>query len=83
MNASSPFELAQVSGGLESIQLPAEVVKLLKAEARRSRKSVAATLTDWLEDQADGREAHRRMKALRSGKTRAIPAEEVYKRLGI
>lgn len=83
MNASSPFELAQVSGGLESIQLPAEVVKLLKAEARRSRKSVAATLADWLEDQADGREARRRMKALRSGKTRGVPAEEVYKRLGI
>ena len=83
MNASSPAERSRLGGGLETIELPAALVKLLKAEARRNRKSVAATIADWLEDQADGREATRIMKRIAAGKERAIPAEEVYARLGI
>jgi len=67
----------------EFVELPAEVAGLLKAEAKRSRKTVAAFVMQWLEDQADGREAARRMQDLKSGKTKAIPAEEVYARLGI
>ena len=83
MNASSSFELSHPSGGLEAIELPVEVVKQLKAEARRGRKSIAAILTEWLQDQADGREAHRRMQDLRLATTQAIPAAQVYKRLEI
>lgn len=51
--------------------------------SRAQRKPVAELIREWLEDQADGREAERRWKALKSGKTEAIPADEVYKRLGI
>lgn len=82
MNAST-FEIERLSKGQESIELPAEIAAMLKAEARRSRKSIAAIIANWLQDQADAREADRRWKNLQSGKTKAVPAEEVYKRLGI
>ena len=79
MNTST----VELSPRYEAIELPAELVGLLKAEARARRKSIAATLADWLQDQAAAREAERRWKNLQSGKTRAVLAEEVYKRLGI
>lgn len=68
---------------VKSIDLPAPVFDMLTAEAKRSRKSIAEYMAQWLEDQADGREAARRMKLLREGKTQAIPAEQVYSLLGI
>ena len=82
MNTSA-FELSQLSRRNEAVELPAELVGMLKAEARARRKSIAATLADWLQDQAAAREANRRWRSLQSGKTKAVPAEEVYKRLGI
>lgn len=66
-----------------SIELPSDVAKLLKNQARRNRKSIAETIADWLQDQADAREAERRWKSLQSGKTKAVPAEKVYERLGL
>jgi hypothetical protein len=71
------------SQSTEFVELPTEVAGLLKAEAKRSRKSVAQIVLQWLEDQSDGREAAKRMQDLKSGKTKAIPADEVYARLGI
>ena len=44
--------------------------------SRAHRKPVAELIREWLEDQADGREAERRWKALKSGKTEAIPADD-------
>ena len=82
MNTST-FKLSQLNRRNEAVELPSELVGLLKAEARARRKSIAATLADWLQDQAAAREAQRRWKSLQSGKTKAVPAEEVYKRLGI
>ena len=82
MNAST-FELERLSKGRESIELPAEIAAMLKAEARRRRISIATIIADWLQDQADAREADRRWKSLQNGKTKAVPAEDVYKRLGI
>ena len=64
----------------EFVELPVEVAGLLKAEAKRNRKSIAELMMQWLEDQADGREAARRLKDLKTGKTKAIPAEDVYAR---
>ena len=71
------------SASTRSIELPAELADQLQAEARRSRKSLVAYLQEQIEDQIDGREAAKRLKSLRSGKTKAIPAEQVYADLGI
>lgn len=71
------------SAGQVAINLPEDVASMLKKVARAHRKPVAELIREWLEDQADGREAERRWKTLKSGKTEAIPADEVYKRLGI
>ena len=80
-----PFSLEQLSAGMgtTSVELPADVVTMLKAEAKVHRKPIAAYLREWLEDQADGREATKRLKSLRTGKTQAIPAAQVYADLGI
>ena len=67
----------------ESIELPMELVERIKAEARAQRKPIATVLRHWLEDQADAREAARRWKDLQSGKTKPVPAETVFKRLGV
>lgn len=66
-----------------TIELPIEVADQLQAEAKRNRKTVAEYVAQWLEDQADGREAAKRLKAIESGKTKAIPAAEVYARHAI
>ena len=67
----------------ELIALPHEVANKLRVEAKKSRLSVAEFLMQWLEDQADGREAAEIMKRIESGKEKTIPAEEVWARLGI
>ena len=69
--------------GTVSVDLPKDLANMLQKQARAHRKPVAAYLREWLEDQADAREATRRWKDIQSGKTKTIPAEEVYKRLGI
>ena len=71
------------TGATRSIELPSEVADMLQAEAKRSHKSVGEFIAQWLEDQADGRDAAKRWKSLESGKTKAIPAAEVYAKLGI
>ena len=67
----------------ELIALPLKVANMLRAEAKKSRLSVAEFLMQWLEDQADGREAAAILKRIESGKEKTIPAEEVWARLGI
>lgn len=66
-----------------AVKLPADVAGMLQKEARARRKTVGELVRDWLQDNADAREAERRWKAHEAGKTQAIPAGEVYKRLGI
>jgi len=68
---------------IQTIELPVEVADMLKSEAKRNRKSIAEFIMQWLEDQIDGREAAKRMKRVKEGKSKLIPAEEVYARLGI
>lgn len=67
----------------ETIELPTTIAHMLKLEAKHAKMSVAEIIRQWLEDQEDGREAARRMKLLKNGKTQAIPAADVYARLGI
>lgn len=66
-----------------SIELPAGLFSALEKESKRKRKSVARVLADFLEDQEDYRAAEAVMKRVREGKEKLIPAEEVYKRLGL
>ena len=80
---SPSYELQQSTASTVSIELPSALAKQLKDQARRNRKSIAQTIADWLQDQADASEADRRWKSLQSGKTKAVPAEQVYRRLGI
>ena len=67
----------------EPIALPLEVANMLRAEAKKSRLSVAEFLMQWLEDQADGREAAAILKRIESGKEKTIPAEKVFRELGL
>ena len=72
-----------IAPGTVTLQLPADVADLLQKEAKRHRKSISRYVAEWLEDQRDGREAAKRWKDVESGKTKLIPAEEVYKKLGL
>lgn len=67
----------------KTIELPENIASMLQAEAKRSRKSIAQYVAQWLQDQADGREAARVMQRIKEGKEKAISAEEVYAQLGI
>ncbi len=81
---STSHSAEQLSGaGTVSVDLPADVAGMLQAEARRRRKSVVSYVRELIEDQIDGREAARRWKDIESGKTKPVPAAEVYKRLGL
>lgn len=80
---SPSLELQQLNASTVSIELPSDVAQLLKDQARRNRKSIAAIIAEWLQDQADAREADRRWKSLQSGKTKAVTSDQVYQRLGI
>ncbi len=72
-----------IAGATVKIELPLEVAALLEKEAKRHRKPIARYVAEWLDDQRDGREATKRWKDIESGKTKLIPAEEVYKKLGL
>ena len=69
--------------GTMALELPANVVVALKKEARRSHSSVstlaARAVADFLEDREDYRDAVAAKK--QSGKN--IPAQEVFRRLGL
>ena len=58
------------------------VVKELSKSADPSRRA-AQVLEQWAEDAADARIAQRRLRDLKAGKTKAVAATEVYKKLGI
>lgn len=73
------FQLNQLD--TESIQLPQAVADKLRAEAKKSRLSVPEFLMQWLEDQADARESAAVMKRIGAGKEKALPWNEVRKRL--
>ena len=80
----TPFSLEQLSGaGTVSVDLPADLASMLQKEAKVKRKPIATVVREWLEDQADGREAAKIWKRIQDGKEKLIPAEEVYKKLGI
>lgn len=67
----------------QTIELPENIAAMLQAEARRSRKSVSNYIGQWLQDQADGREAARVLRRIEAGKEKLVPAEEVYAKLGL
>ncbi len=68
---------------LDSLPLPADLVHQLIKEAKVSKKTVTELIRQWLEDQSDGREVVKRSKLMKAGKTKAIPAAEVYAKLGL
>lgn len=70
-------------GNTVSLELPAGLFAALEKESKRKRKSVARMLAELLEDQADYRAAEAVMKRVRAGTEKMIPAEEVYKSLGL
>lgn len=63
-------------------ELPPLVAKELGKSVNPARRA-AQVLERWAEDAADARIAQRRVRGLKAGKTKAIPAAEVYKKLGI
>ena len=80
----TPLSIDQLAAaGTVSVDLPEDVANMLQKEAKAHRKPIATYLREWLENQADAREAARRWKNIESGNTKPIPANEVYKRLGI
>ena len=83
MKSTAPSSDKLSAEGTVSVELPADVVGMLKKEAKAHRRPIASVLREWLEDQIDAREAARRWKDIESGKTKTVPADEVYRRLGI
>ena len=63
-------------------ELPPLVAKELGKSTNPARRA-ARILEQWAEDAADARIAQRRLRDLKTGKNKAIPAAEVYKKLGI
>jgi predicted DNA-binding protein len=64
----------------KTIELPEELAAMLQAEAKRSRKTIAQYVAQWLEDQQDGREAAKVIKRIKEGKEKVYPAAEVWAR---
>ena len=84
MNTST-IELSQLSRNNQTVELPAEVMSMLKAEARAQRKSIAATIADWLQERAEDRAAEKALRAalqINKGKPN-IAAGELYRECGI
>ena len=73
------FQLNQLD--TESIQLPQAVADKLRAEAKKSRLSVAEFLMQWLETQQDIRDSKKVLVDIQSGKTKAIPWATARKEL--
>jgi hypothetical protein len=63
-------------------ELPPIVAKELSKSTNPARRA-AKILEQWAEDAADARIAQRRLRDLQVGKSKAVPAAEVYKKLGI
>lgn len=75
---STPGLLIQGAGVLSP-----ELLSAIEREAKAARRSPERMVREWLEDAADCREAVAVMKRIEAGKEKLIPAEEVYKRLGL
>ena len=69
--------------GTVAFYLPEQVAAMLDEEAKTQHKTIPETITQWLEDQADGREAAMVMDRIASGQEEAAPAAEVWARLGV
>jgi len=82
-DSQATFSGPGVGRALGSLALPADLVQQLEREAKASKKTVTQLIGEWLEDQRDGREAMKVLKRIKDGKEKAIPAAEVYARLGI
>lgn len=74
---------AMTGGGTVALDLPEGLFDALQREAKANRKPIERFLAEWLEDERDARLAHRRWKRIESGLEKAIPANEVYQRLGL
>ena len=75
-------------GGNEiEITLSGTVAERIRHELPAGRvaitRQVEKILVQWLDDRDDGKEALKRLKNLKAGKTKASPSNEVYDRLGI
>ena len=84
MNTSA-FERSQLTRSNQAVELPAEVMGMLKAEARAQRKSVAATIADWLQERAEDRAEEKALRAalkINRGKP-SIAAVDLYRECGI
>ena len=69
--------------GTVLLEIPAGIFHELEKESKRKRKSVQQVIGQILEDRADFLQAEKRMADIRSGKEKLVPAEDVYKRLGL
>ncbi len=77
-------EASTTSNGvtLKLDELPPIVAKELGKSTNPARRA-AQILEQWAADAADARIAQRRLRDLKAGKTKAVPAAEVYKKLGV
>lgn len=74
---------AALAGTTISIELPENIAAMLQEEARLRKKPVAALILEWLENQADEREAAKRLRRIDEGTVTPLPAAQVYERLGL
>jgi hypothetical protein len=67
------------------LNLPAPIAGMLQREAKARKKSMAAIVTEWLEEMAEDRDAIRAANAAekRSAGKPSISAEELYKQCGL
>jgi len=72
-----------ISGETVTIEIPAGLFNQLEKAGKRKRQSVTNYLANLLQDQEEATKAQRRWKDIESGKTKTIPAEQVYKDLGL
>lgn len=80
-HAFSLDELANNAQETVNVKLPADVAAMLEKQAKALRKPVAVMMREWLEDRADVREAERRLKDIKAGKSKAIAWGEARRRL--
>lgn len=69
--------------GMVAFYLPEQVAAMLDEEAKTQHKTIPETIAQWLEDQADGREAAMVMARIANGQEKATPAAVVWARLGV
>jgi len=67
------------------LSLPAPIAGMLKREAKARKKTIAAIVTEWLEEQAEDRAAQKALaKAIKANKGKpSIKAEDLYAECGL